>query len=300
MSSLCVATAQFALRPERSVDEFLAHADELAEQAVSRGADMLVLPELASTGLLASIRDHDVTSETITDDYWNVLSAFYPAIESGIRAIAANRNLVVLGGSHVRLAGDDSLRNTAILAHPDGQLATQDKLHLTPQEHQLGMKGGDHLAVSRLGPFTVGVLICADIQFPELSRYLLARDVDLILCPSLTWNRRGVHRVRVGCQARAMENQLYVAMSPLVGTDGLPADAPMHAAGAALIAAPVDRTIGANDGLLGLLDGGAEGLLVAELDSNLLAASRACPETPGLALRRPDLYAALRAEVETV
>jgi predicted amidohydrolase len=297
MPRLTVATAQFTLRPEHTEDDFLGHIDAVAAEAARRGAELLVLPELASTGLLASIRDHDVTSKTITSDYWNVLSALYTAIEAGVRQIAINRNLVLLGGSHIRLDPDGSLRNTAILAHPDGHVDTQDKLHLTPPEHELGMRGGDRLVVSAVGPFTLGILICADIQFPELSRYLQARGVDMILCPSLTWNRRGVHRVRVGCQARAMENQLYVVMSPLIGTDGLPTDAPMYATGAALVAAPVDRTVGANDGLLGLLDGAEEQLLVLELDPELLEASRARPETPGLGLRRPKLYAALRAEI---
>ncbi len=94
------------------------------------------------------------------------------------------------------------------------------------------------------------VLICADIQYPELSRHLVAHGVDLILCPSLTWNRRGVNRVRIGCQARAMENQLYVVMSPLSGHSGLPVDAPMHALGNVLVTGPIDKVTGANDGVL--------------------------------------------------
>jgi predicted amidohydrolase len=300
MTTLTVATVQFTLRPEKSVDDFLAHLDGLTALAVDRGADLVVFPELASTGLLACIDDHEVTSRTIASDYWDVLSGFYEAIAAGVRSLARTRGVIVLGGSHIRLAEDGSLRNTAVLAYPDGQVITQDKLHLTPQEHELGMRGGDSVAVATIGAFTAGVLICADIQFPELSRYLVAKGADLILCPSLTWNRRGVHRVRTGCSARAMENQLYVVMSPLIGSDGLPADAPIHAAGAALVTAPVDRTVGINDGILGRLDGTEEDVLIVDLDHDLLVASRAKPEAPGLALQRPDLYAALRADLAGV
>lgn len=300
MTTLTVATVQLELQPEPSVDDFLRHLDTLTATAADGGAELVVFPELAGTGLLGSISDHEVTSQTIAADYWNVLSGYYDAILDGVQALAWHHNLIVLGGSHIRLDDDGSLRNTAIMAYPDGRVVTQDKIHLTPQEHQLGMRGGDEIAVAPIGPFTAGILICADIQFPELSRYLVAKDVDLILCPSLTWNRRGVHRVRTGCSARAIENQLYVVMSPLIGSDGLPADAPMHAAGAALVTTPVDRTVGINDGILGVLDGTREAVLTVELDSHLLVASRAAPEAPGLALQRQDLYAKLRADTAGV
>jgi predicted amidohydrolase len=297
MTTLTVATAQFELRAETGVLAFLRHIEDIVEQAADRHADVVVFPELASTGLLGAITDHRVTTETITSDYWDVLTTFTDVIVDGLTTLAQTYGIVIVGGSHNRRAHDGSLRNTAFIAHPDGRVESQDKIHLTPQEHALGVRGGDELLVTRLGRFTAGVLICADIQFPELSRHLVHRGVDLIICPSLTWNRRGVHRVRTGCQARAIENQLYVVMSPLIGHSGLPEDSPMYAVGKALVTAPVDRTVGLNDGVVaeGCEDG--EELLVAELDHELLLASRANPEAPGLALRRPDLYAKLQAEV---
>lgn len=291
---LNVASIQFELRAERSIDAFLDHLNDYVMRAAGKGADVVVFPELASTGLLGSIEDHKVTSHTITQDYWEVLAPMAGVIEDGVRRLAVESGITVLGGSHNRIAEDGSLRNTAFLAHSDGRVEYQDKIHLTPQEHDLGLKGGDDLLVTRLGPFTAGVLICADIQFPELSRYLLAQGVDLILCPSLTWNRRGVHRVKTGCQARAMENQLFVVMSPLVGSDGLPWDGPMYAKGRALAAGPVDKILGVNDGLLGMVDGDGETMLMVELDRRLLAASRENPEAPGLRLQRPDVYRRLQ------
>jgi predicted amidohydrolase len=300
MASLTVATVQFALEAEETVEGFLEHVDSLAGQAAARGASVVLFPELASTGLLASISDHEVTTETVASDYWKVLPQYTDQIVDGLRQTAAQHDVVVVGGSHNRLAEDGSLRNTAYVVHPDGRVECQDKTHLTPQEHALGAVGGDELLVTSLGPFTAGVLICADIQFPELSRYLVHRGVDLILCPSLTWNRRGVHRVRTGCQARAIENQLYVVMSPLVGNSGLPVDAPMYATGRALVAGPVDKTTGLNDGLLALATDEQEQVLVATLDHDVLTASRAKPEAPGLALRRLDLFDKLQNEQQRI
>lgn len=293
MSTLTVASVQLELRAERSTADFLDHVSDLVREAAAAGAEAVVLPELASTGLLGAIEDHEVTTATIARDYWERLPAHTEAIVRRLQDLAEEHQLVIVGGSHNRLADDGSLRNTAYVVHPDRRVETQDKIHLTPQEHALGTRGGDELLVTKVGPFTAGVLICADIQFPELSRHLVERGVDLIFCPSLTWNRRGVHRVRTGCEARAIENQLYVVMAPLVGHSGLPADAPMHAVGRAVITTPVDKTVGINDGTLALAEDDSEQVLVADLDQDLLIASRANPEAPGLSLRRTDLYDAL-------
>jgi predicted amidohydrolase len=290
---LSIATAQLELRSESSVEDFISHVQGLVRQAADDGAELIVFPELASTGLLGSISDHEVTTATVRNDYWEVLTQLTDDIVGGTSELAGRHGVTILGGSHNRLDKAGHLRNTAYLFHSDGSVESQDKIHLTPQEHALGARGGDELLVTTIGPFTAGVLICADIQFPELSRHLVSRGVDLILCPSLTWNRRGMHRVRTGCQARAMENQLYVVMSPLVGHSGLPADAPMHAVGRALVTTPVDKVLGLNDGVLAEGAGTGEELVTATLDRDLLVASRAEPEAPGLALRRPDLYETL-------
>jgi predicted amidohydrolase len=140
----------------------------------------------------------------------------------------------------------------------------------------------------------MAVLICADIEFPEVARHLALAGVEIVLCPSLTWNRRGASRVRYGAHARAMENQVYVVVAPLVGSCGIPRDGAIHGTGTALVASPIDRLFGFNDGVVvDHDDTGREGVVFADLDLGLIAASRADPEPPGLANIRPDLYAAI-------
>lgn len=293
MTTLNVAAVQFALRPEPTLEGYFNHVDTVVESAAQSGADLVVLPEFASMGLLASTEGEPTTSETVARDYRERLAPLFPAIKEHAVQLAARLGIAVLAGTHNRIHDDSSLRNTAILAHPDGRVELQDKLHLTPPEHAMGSVGGDTVLVTKIGDFTAGVMICADIQFPEVTRHLTAQGVDLILCPSLTWNRRGVYRVRTGCAARAMESQGFVVMSPLVGSSGLPADAPMHAVGAALIAAPVDKNFGLNDGLLAISEVAEETTVTAVLDREKLDASRRTPEPPGIGLQRPDLYARL-------
>lgn len=293
MSKLRVACVQFELRRESSLEEHFAGMERLVAEAVDAGAELVIFPELSSTGLLGTIDEHQVLGATIASDYREILAPLFSEIASQIQDMAKRYDVTILGGSHNRIAPDGSLRNTAILAHPVGPLELQDKIHLTPPELAMGTIGGDDLLVTKIGPFTVGVLICADIQFPELSRYLVGQGVELILCPSLTWNRRGAYRVKTGCSARAIENQCYVAMSPLVGSSGLPEDTPIYTVGKSIVTTPVDKTFGLNDGVLAVAEAEGELIIYADLDRDLLLASREQPEPPGLKLQRPELYAQL-------
>jgi predicted amidohydrolase len=295
MSTLRVATAQFALRPERDFEAFSEHLSAVVADAARAEAQVVVLPELVTMGLLASLPDAESLSVAdVPAAYRSLFPGLTDAFAELVRDLAVRHSMWVLGGSHWRGREDGSFVNTAYFAHPDGTLESQDKLHLTPPEVAIDTSRGDDLLVTSIDGIGVAILICADIQFPELTRHLvLEHDVQLILCPSLTWNSRGVHRVRYGSHARAVENQIFVATSTLIGTCGVPADSPLHAKGRTFIAGPIDRVFGANDGVLATTDGDDEGLAIADLDFGRLAESRANPEPPGLSNLRPDLYRSL-------
>lgn len=301
MKTLRIATTQFALRPEHDFQEFSTHLSDVVGKAAQAGARVVLLPELVTTGLLASSAKADtITVANIDAAYREVFPPLAGAFSDLVAELAKRHSMWVLGGSHWRRREDGTFVNTAYLGRPDGGVETQDKLHLTPPEKEIGTSGGDNLIVAEIDSIRVGVLICADIQFPELTRYLVTeQDVRLILCPSLTWNTRGVNRVRYGSHSRAAENQIFVATSTLIGTDGMPGDAPLHAKGRAFVAGPIDRVFGANDGVLACTGDDEEGMAVVDLDFDQLAASRANPEPPGLSNLRPDLYRSL-AESTTV
>jgi predicted amidohydrolase len=295
MKTLRVATTQFALRPEHSFEGFSAHLSHVVQRAADDGARVVVLPELVTTGLLASSpKAASIEVATIDAAYREVFPPLAEAFSGLVSELAARNSIWLLGGSHWRRREDGTFVNTAYLGRPDGGIETQDKLHLTPPEKAIGTSVGDNLIVAEIDSIRVGVLICADIQFPELTRHLVTeQDVQLILCPSLTWNTRGVNRVRYGSHSRAAENQIFVATSTLIGTDGMPGDAPLHAKGRAFIAGPIDRVFGANDGVLACTEDDDEGMAVLDLDFDQLAASRANPEPPGLSNLRPELYRSL-------
>jgi len=299
-TDLRVAAAQFELRPETTFEGFAEHVAAVAAVAADDGAELLVLPELVTTGLLASHpRAGELTVADVPDAYRTVFPACTEPYVELLRTLAGRHSMVILGGSHYRRAGDEH-RNTALLAHPDGRVELQDKLHLTPQEAAMGTTSGDDVLITTIGPVRAAIQICADIEFPEVTRHLALAGVELVLCPSLTWNRRGAHRVRYGAHARALENQLYVVTSPLVGSCGVPADGAIHGTGAALVACPIDRTFGHDDGVVvAHEDTRAEGIVFADLDLDLVAESRARPEPPGLSNIRPDLYRSLEERIRS-
>ena len=65
--------------------------------------------------------------------------------------------------------------------------------------------------------FKIGIAICYDIEFPLIAHAMAAAGADLILAPSCTDTLAGANRVHVGARARALENQIYVAVAPTVG-----------------------------------------------------------------------------------
>jgi predicted amidohydrolase len=300
MTSLRVASVQFELRAEESFDAFAAHLTSVVERAAAEGGELVVLPELVTTGLLAS---HPGAASLGSADVAEAYRAVFPPLTAPFEelagSLATRTGVTILAGSHLRRDADGSFRNTAVLAHPDGRIEHQDKLHLTPQEQGMGLTPGDDVVVTTIGPARVAVQICADIEFPEVNRLLALRGVELVLCPSLTWNTRGAYRVRYGAHARAMENQLYVVTAPLVGSSGLPTGRAIHGTGYAVVTGPIDRRSGLDDGVVAAHpDTRGEGMVVADLDFDVIADSRADPEPPGLSNIRPDLYDRFAATVE--
>jgi predicted amidohydrolase len=294
-NELSVAPVQFDLRAEPTLEGFLDHIESAVDQGASAGGEVVLLPELVSTGLLASHPAADtLTVPDMGDAYRDVFAQHEEAYTDRLRSLARIKGVWIAGGSHWRLADDGLCRNTAFLVGPDGEFHTQDKLHLTPPERAIGGVGGDRVLIAPIGSIRVGILICADIEFPELTRHFATHGVELVLCPSLTWNTRGTNRVRCSSIVRALENQLFVAMAPMFGSCEIPRDGAMHAKGQAFVACPMDKVFGHNDGVLAVTDRPGEELAVAaRLDFDQLAESRAHPEPPGFSNLRPELYASL-------
>ena len=171
------------------------------EQSWDSGADIVLFPEYTWAAL-------HVSPASAADIFQQRV---FPLLR---QRLTRKGKLALLGSSLIREESTDKLHNRAIImAH--GEWLAQDKLFMTPWESVF--QGGDALRVFTFQGLRIAVIICLDIEMPELSVLLRGQGVDLILVPSATETIQGVERVTRCASARAVELGCAVVVSPLVG-----------------------------------------------------------------------------------
>ena len=133
----------------------------------------------------------------------------------------------------------------------------------------------------------IAILICYDIEFPELSRKVCEMGADIIFVPSCTDDRQGFLRVRYCCHARAIENQVYVAVTGTVGN--LPVEGLGLHYGQAAIITPSDFPF-ARDGIAAEGVPNMEQIVIADVDLSKLVTNRVMGTTIPLYDKRVDVY----------
>ena len=208
------------------------------ETAAKSGAKILLFPEYASMEL-ASLFGEEVYSsltqqllalQTLHDDYVQLF-----------QGLARQHQCYIQAGSFPVAVETGVYRNRAYLFYPDGQSDYQDKLIMTRFENEQWLIGaGNELKIFATEFGNIGINICYDSEFPLLARKQAEMDANLILVPSCTDTLAGYNRVKIGCQARALENQCYVAQACLVGNAQWSEAVDVNV-GSAGIYTPVDR-----------------------------------------------------------
>lgn len=207
-----VAAAQYPIDLLGGFDAFRAKLSRWFTDA--RGAQLLVFPEYGGMEL-ASLFPADIHR-----DLKRQLGALQ---DVAVEVLELYRRLARMHGVHVLSASmpirvDGGFRNRAWLIDPEGKAAFQDKLVMTRFENeQWGISPGDEAKVFETVLGRIGVSICYDIEFPAIAHAQAASGADLILAPSCTDTRAGASRVKIGAQARALENQCAVIVAPTVG-----------------------------------------------------------------------------------
>jgi len=292
--TLQISVATFAIRRYPDLAAFGVHCNALAAEAAAAGSKLLLLPELTCVGLLWG--DPSAAGTTVPDVgslYRRYLTPLLWPYCDALLDVAQRQNIALAGASFWHEENGQGL-NSGFIALPDGHLIRQDKLHPTRPEQAIGTVGGAELRSFEIDGIRLGLVICYDVQFPELTRHLVAEGIEILLVPSLT-TERGYWRVRHSAHARAVENQIYVCVSPIVGDLGIPAEYPVRGVGGAFVACPIDNRFNIEDGTYARAALNEESLLHVSLDLACLRLSRAKSEIRQLADRRPDLYARLSA-----
>jgi len=216
MSTLTLASCQYAIERFDNWPSYENHLRQLVADAVSNGAELLLLPEYSAL-VLSGLLSDDACSDLHRSI--NEMQPLLPRWLQLCEQLAQAHQIWFCPGSAPVQQNDGSFRNRAWLFGPQGLAGYQDKLIMTRFEREQWHIGGGSGLKAFDTPFgKLGILICYDNEFPNLGRQLTEQGVELILAPSCTDTEAGYNRVRIGAQARALENQIAVLQSPTTGT----------------------------------------------------------------------------------
>ena len=251
-------------------------AVEWTQRAIDAGAQLVVLPELASSGYVFNSEDEAASSA-------EPLEA--SQLVGALQEVCAGSDAYVVAGLNEQSRG--CRFNTAIVVGPDGLAGAYRKLHLFNDE-KTWFTPGSELPLFELPFGKLGVVICFDMWFPEPARALALAGADVIAVPTnwvasfkrTVWDERGYCQGDYVAMATAAQSGVALVCADRVGEER-----GTTFIGASIIVAP--------DGwpAAGPASGDGEELLVADID--LEAVARARRRTPRNHLhddRRPDAY----------
>lgn len=215
MTAFTLATAQYDIGFFRHWDAFADKLERWVASAAQGDAKLLVFPEYGSMEL-ASLFGQAVYSDL--QQQLRSMQSLLPTWLELHQTLARRYDVLILASSFPTELQAGRVVNRAHLFGPQGLLGHQDKLMMTRFENeQWGIRAGEQIQVMETELGRIGILICYDSEFPMLAHQQVAAGADLLLVPSCTDTQAGFHRVRIGCQARALENQCYVVQSPTIG-----------------------------------------------------------------------------------
>lgn len=204
MGQCNLAVCQINVTGDKTLN--IKHAGDVVQQAASRGAQVVLLPEMFNC-------PYDTR---VFPDY----AESYPQGETVqmLSRVAAELGIVLVGGSIPERDGN-IVYNTCFVFGPQGDLLGRHrKMHLfdvdlpdlkVRESSTLGP--GSDFTVIKTGICNMGVMICYDVRFPEVSRLLALEGIDVLLIPAAFNMVTGPAHWDLTMRMRAVDNQVYVA-----------------------------------------------------------------------------------------
>jgi predicted amidohydrolase len=211
-----VASAQYPVTYHTSFHNWKLHIESWVKQAVSEKAQLLLFPEYGAMELVSLL-----PGELQTDLQAQVRSlGAFQADFCSVFSELADKYRVIIAAPSFPVLTEGCVNNTCFVFGPRGKMGKQDKYFMTRFETEDWLVESSEPVLSLFetewGQF--GIQICYDIEFPIGAAALCQQGAGLLLVPSCTETLRGATRVHVGARARALEQQCYTLVSPLVGT----------------------------------------------------------------------------------
>ncbi|NBV75254.1 MAG: amidohydrolase [Methylococcaceae bacterium] len=233
-----IASAQYDISFLANWEEFVDKTNRWVNDAVQNQANILLFPEYACMEL-ASLFPQEIYSSL--SGQLDALQSLLPEFQALFSQLACQHDIYIQAGTFPVKHENGEFRNHALLFGPEGLIGSQEKLTMTRFENeQWHISRGLEIKVFETRYGKIAINICYDSEFPVYARKQIELGANLILVPSCTDTEAGYYRVRIGCQARALENQCYVVQASLVGLAEWSEAVDVNC-GAAAIYTPVDR-----------------------------------------------------------
>jgi predicted amidohydrolase len=281
-SVIRLGLVQWQMRSYKTFDDLIEQVEFFVDAVSGYRCDFALFPEYFNAPLMQEY-NHLSEPEAIRR-----LARYTPQIRDKMMELAMQYNINIITGSMPNLE-DGVLKNIGFLCKRDGGLEQYEKIHVTPDEKKIwGLTGGNTVKTFDTDCGKIGILICYDVEFPELSRKLANEGMKMLFVPYLTDTQNGFSRVRHCAQARAIENECYVAIAGSVGN--LPKVHNMDIQYAqSMVLTPCDFAFPAS-GVKSEATANTEMILVADVDLDLLRELHEFGAVRNLQDRRKDLY----------
>lgn len=273
---------QWQMRSYKNLDDLMAQAEYFLDTVAGYRCDFALFPEFFNAPLMAKFND---LSES---DAIRELASFTENIKERFAELSVSYNINIITGSMPEMI-NDKLYNVGYLCKRDGSVERFEKIHVTPDEARVwGLQKGNSLKSFDTDCGKIGILICYDVEFPELSRLLSDEGMDILFVPFLTDTQNGFSRVKLCAQARAIENECYVAIAGSVGNLPKVHNMDIQYAQSAVFT-PCDFAFPSN-GIKAEATPNTEMILVADVDIDLLRELHTFGSVHNLKDRRHDFY----------
>ncbi|MGD8568448.1 MAG: bifunctional GNAT family N-acetyltransferase/carbon-nitrogen hydrolase family protein [Gammaproteobacteria bacterium] len=277
-----VGIVQWQMRLTDSFESWLNQVEYFVDSMADYQADFALFPEFFNAPLMA------MGSEQNQFDAIRYLATYADRIVDALSQFAVTYNINIVAGSIPAMDGS-TLYNNAYLCRRDGTVGVQPKIHVTPHERRdWVIEGGDSLQVFETDAGRIGILICYDVEFPELARLMTKQNMEILFVPFWTDTKNGFLRVQRCSQARAIENECYVAIGGSVGNLPQVENVDIQYAQSAVYS-PSDFAF-PHDAIMAESTPNTEMALIADLDLDKLAQLRHEGSVTNSKDRRDELY----------
>lgn len=274
---------QWQMRPYKDLDDLFEQVEFFVDSVSDYKSDFVLFPEYFNAPLMARFNNMG-EAQSIRG-----LAQYTEKIRDRFVELAISYNINIITGSMPFVKADGGLYNVGFLCRRDGSYDMYEKIHVTPDEQKSwGLSRGDEVKTFDTDCGRIGILICYDVEFPELSRLMAEEGMQILFVPFNTDTQNAYARVKVCAQARAVENECYVAIAGSVGNLPRVHNMDIQYAQSAVFT-PCDFAF-PTDGKGAMATPGTEQILVADCDLTLLNELHTYGSVRNLRDRRKDLY----------